>query len=83
MRGADNDQHRGFADLEVAKPVNHRETPDREFLAHFRDDFPAKDEAFGKFNIVVGKGAEGEVQLTREPIPPMPAELQEIIQEMK
>jgi succinate dehydrogenase / fumarate reductase flavoprotein subunit len=51
--------------------------------AHFRDDFPAKDEAFGKFNIVVGKGAEGEVQLTREPIPPMPAELQEIIQEMK
>jgi succinate dehydrogenase / fumarate reductase flavoprotein subunit len=51
--------------------------------AHFRDDFPAKDEAAGKFNIVVGKGADGEVQLTREPIPAMPAELQEIIQEMK
>ena len=51
--------------------------------AHFRDDFPAKEEAFGKFNIVVGKGADGKVQLTREPIPPMPAELQEIIQEMK
>ncbi len=51
--------------------------------AHFRDDFPAKDEASGKFNIVAGKGADGEVQLTREPIPAMPAELQEIIQEMK
>ncbi len=51
--------------------------------AHFRDDFPAKDEASGKFNIVAGKGAEEEVQLTREPIPAMPAELQEIIQEMK
>ncbi len=51
--------------------------------AHFRDDFPAKDEAFGKFNIVVGKGADGKPQLTREPIPPMPEELQQIIQEMK
>jgi succinate dehydrogenase / fumarate reductase, flavoprotein subunit len=51
--------------------------------AHFRDDFPAKDEAFGKFNIVIGQGADGKAQLTREPIPPMPAELQEIIQEMK
>jgi succinate dehydrogenase / fumarate reductase flavoprotein subunit len=51
--------------------------------AHFRDDFPAKDEAFGKFNIVASKGANGEVQLTREPLPPMPAELQQIIQEMK
>ena len=51
--------------------------------AHFRDDFPAKDEASGKFNIVAEKGAEEEVQLTREPIPAMPAELQEIIQEMK
>jgi succinate dehydrogenase / fumarate reductase flavoprotein subunit len=51
--------------------------------AHFRDDFPTKDEAFGKFNIVASKGADGEVQLTREPLPPMPAELQQIIQEMK
>ncbi|HEY1866395.1 MAG TPA: fumarate reductase/succinate dehydrogenase flavoprotein subunit [Candidatus Acidoferrales bacterium] len=51
--------------------------------AHFRDDFPAKDETFGKFNIVASKGANGEVQLTREPLPPMPAELQQIIQEMK
>jgi succinate dehydrogenase / fumarate reductase flavoprotein subunit len=51
--------------------------------AHFRDDFPAKDETFGKFNIVASKGANGEVHLTREPLPPMPAELQQIIQEMK
>jgi succinate dehydrogenase / fumarate reductase flavoprotein subunit len=51
--------------------------------AHFRDDFPAKDEAYGKFNIVVSKGANGEPQLAREPLPPMPAELQQIVQEMK
>src|SRR5690348_10837875 len=51
--------------------------------AHFRDDFPAKDERFGKFNIVVRKGSDGDVQLKREPIVPMREELQQIIQEMK
>jgi succinate dehydrogenase / fumarate reductase flavoprotein subunit len=51
--------------------------------AHFRDDFPAKDEQCGKFNIVVRKGQQGEVRLTREPIPPMREDLQQIIEEMK
>jgi succinate dehydrogenase / fumarate reductase flavoprotein subunit len=51
--------------------------------AHFRDDFPNKDEQFGKFNIVVQKNAAGEVQLTREPIPPMREDLRQIIEEMK
>ena len=51
--------------------------------AHFRDDFPAKDKQYDGFNIVVRKGAGGEMQLTREPIPPMREDLQQIIQEMK
>jgi len=51
--------------------------------AQFRDDYPAKDDAYAGFNIVLSKGASGEVQLRREPIPPMPAELKQIIQEMK
>ena len=51
--------------------------------AHFRDDFPAKDEQSGKFNIVARKGTNGEVQLAHEPIPPMPQELQQIVEEMK
>jgi succinate dehydrogenase / fumarate reductase flavoprotein subunit len=51
--------------------------------AHFRDDFPAKDEQYGGFNIVVRKGAGGEMQLTHEPIPPMRDDLQRIIREMK
>jgi len=51
--------------------------------AQFRDDYPTKDEAYAGFNIVVSKGASGEVQLRREPIPPMPDELKQIIQEMK
>jgi len=51
--------------------------------AHFRDDYPAKDQKFGSFNIVVRKGAGGEMQVTREPIPEMPPELKQIIEEMK
>jgi succinate dehydrogenase / fumarate reductase flavoprotein subunit len=51
--------------------------------AHFRDDYPAKDDKSGQFNIVVRKGADGLMQLTRGQIPEMPAELKQIIQEMK
>jgi succinate dehydrogenase / fumarate reductase, flavoprotein subunit len=51
--------------------------------AHFRDDYPAKDEKFGSFNIVIRKGAGGEMRVSREPIPPMPPELKQIIEEMK
>ncbi|HLK17727.1 MAG TPA: fumarate reductase/succinate dehydrogenase flavoprotein subunit [Bryobacteraceae bacterium] len=51
--------------------------------AHFRDDFPAKDETFGSFNLVVRKGADGAMNVTREPLPPMTAEMKQIIEEMK
>ena len=51
--------------------------------AHFRDDFPAKNEQQGASNIVVRKGDDGEVQLVREPIQAMREDLQQIIQEMK
>jgi succinate dehydrogenase / fumarate reductase flavoprotein subunit len=51
--------------------------------AQFREDYPTKNDEYGKFNIVVWKGPSGEVELRREPIPPMPDELKQIIQEMK
>jgi succinate dehydrogenase / fumarate reductase flavoprotein subunit len=51
--------------------------------AHFRDDFPIKDDKFGSLNIVVRKGPAGEMQVLREPIPEMPLELKQIIEEMK
>ena len=51
--------------------------------AHFRDDFPTKDGKFGSFNIVIRKGPGGEMQVLREPIPEMSAELKQIIEEMK
>ncbi len=50
---------------------------------HFRDDYPEKDPEFAKFNIVLRKDASGEMQLERRPIPPLPAELQAIIEEQK
>ena len=51
--------------------------------AHFRDDFPAKNDQYGNFNIVVRKGLNGEMHFTREPIPSMRADLRQIIEEMK
>ncbi len=51
--------------------------------AHFREDHPEKDESEGNLNTVIKKHADGSMVLTREPKREMPAELQEIIEEMK
>jgi succinate dehydrogenase / fumarate reductase flavoprotein subunit len=51
--------------------------------AHFRDDLPDKDPAFGKMSIVVARGPDGSMQVRREPVPEMPPELKQIIEEMK
>jgi succinate dehydrogenase / fumarate reductase flavoprotein subunit len=50
---------------------------------HFRDDFPVKDENYGKFNIVVRQDGSGAPQIERVPIAPMPDELKKVIEEMK
>jgi len=51
--------------------------------AHFRDDYPAKDDKSGTFNLLVRKDSAGEMRVTREPIPEMLPELKQIIEEMK
>jgi len=51
--------------------------------AHFRDDFPSKDEQYGTFNVIVRRGAGGDMQIKREPLPEMSGELKAIIEEMK
>jgi succinate dehydrogenase / fumarate reductase, flavoprotein subunit len=51
--------------------------------AHFREDYPEKGKEFGTFNIVIRKGSGGEMQIIRQPIPEMPQELKQIIEEMK
>ncbi|HEY4101696.1 MAG TPA: fumarate reductase/succinate dehydrogenase flavoprotein subunit [Gemmatimonadales bacterium] len=50
---------------------------------HFRDDYPEKDPAAAGYNILVSRGADGTMQLTRQPVPPVPVELQQIIEEQK
>ncbi len=50
---------------------------------HFRDDYPDKSAEFATFNHVVSKGPDGEMQLSRHTIPPMPEPLKAIIEEMK
>ncbi len=51
--------------------------------AQFRDDYPDKNADEGKVNIVVKKGADGAMRVERMPLPPMPSELQAIVEEMK
>jgi succinate dehydrogenase / fumarate reductase flavoprotein subunit len=50
---------------------------------HFREDYPDKDPAYATFNIVVRKASDGTMEVSREPIPEMPAELKAVVEEMK
>jgi succinate dehydrogenase / fumarate reductase, flavoprotein subunit len=51
--------------------------------AQFREDYPAKSDDFSTFNHVVKRGPDGSMQLRRETIPPMPAELKQVVEENK
>jgi succinate dehydrogenase / fumarate reductase, flavoprotein subunit len=50
---------------------------------HFRDDYPSRDENYATFNIMARRDASGGVQITREPLRPMPEELKRIVEENK
>ena len=51
--------------------------------AHFREDFPAKDEAAGRINLIVRRGVDGAMQIVPQAVPEPTAELKGIIEEMK
>src|SRR5437763_16977325 len=51
--------------------------------AQFREDFPNKDPKFGNVNTIVSRGEAGEMRVRLDPIPEMPQELKQIIEEMK
>jgi succinate dehydrogenase / fumarate reductase flavoprotein subunit len=51
--------------------------------AHFRDDYPDKSEEAAKFNLVLRKGEDGEMQVRREQRIAIPAELRQIIEDNK
>jgi succinate dehydrogenase / fumarate reductase flavoprotein subunit len=48
---------------------------------HTRDDYPGTDAEWGKMNVVVRRGEDGRMQLTSEPLPVMPADLQALFEE--
>ena len=50
---------------------------------HFREDFPNKAAADGKVNVVVKQNPDGTMNVRRETIPDLPAELKQVIEEMK
>jgi len=50
---------------------------------HFRQDYPNKDPACATFNVSVRREPDGTMQVLRVPIPPMPDELKQVIEENK
>ncbi|HET7249803.1 MAG TPA: fumarate reductase/succinate dehydrogenase flavoprotein subunit [Gemmatimonadales bacterium] len=51
--------------------------------AHFRDDYPQKDEGAGKVRHVIKRGADGTMHLERLAVTPPSPELQRIIEEQR
>jgi succinate dehydrogenase / fumarate reductase flavoprotein subunit len=50
--------------------------------AHYREDMPGKSEAEGREHIVIRKGGDGSMEVSRDPIPPMRDDLRRIVEEV-
>jgi len=50
---------------------------------HFRDDFPSQAAEWGKVNVQTSRASDGTMKVSRLPIPEMPAELKQVVEEMK
>jgi succinate dehydrogenase / fumarate reductase flavoprotein subunit len=48
---------------------------------HTRDDFPTADPEWGRTNLICTRGPGGDVEVRRQPLPQMPADLAEIFEE--
>jgi succinate dehydrogenase / fumarate reductase flavoprotein subunit len=48
---------------------------------HFRDDYPGKAAEYGAANFVLQRDARGAMQISRAPIPPLPPELKQVVEE--
>ena len=51
--------------------------------AHFREDYPEKDEKSGKFNLLITKDINGQMQVKEEPLKEVRSDLKEVIEENK
>jgi succinate dehydrogenase / fumarate reductase flavoprotein subunit len=50
---------------------------------HFRDDYPEKSAEWGKYNLRISRGAEGQPKLERVPVVPLTDEMKKVIEENK
>jgi succinate dehydrogenase / fumarate reductase flavoprotein subunit len=50
---------------------------------HFREDYPQKTDEYGTLNIMVRRGGDGAMQVSRVPIPAMPDYLKAVVEEQK
>ena len=50
---------------------------------HFRDDFPSQAAEWGKVNVQTSRASDGTMKVSRLPIPEMPPELKQVVEEMK
>ncbi len=51
--------------------------------AQFREDFPDKSEEFAKFNHVIRRSGDGQMQVIRQPLTPVRDDLKQVIEENK
>ncbi len=49
--------------------------------AQTRDDYPSTDAEFGKVSVVVRESPDGVMQVVQEPLPQMPDELRQLLEE--
>jgi succinate dehydrogenase / fumarate reductase flavoprotein subunit len=50
---------------------------------HFRDDYPDKNPEYATFNVVTAQRPDGSMDVRRVPLPAMPPELKQIVEEQK
>jgi succinate dehydrogenase / fumarate reductase flavoprotein subunit len=50
---------------------------------HFREDYPDKSPEYATFNIVTRRLSDGSMEVRRVPLPPLPPELRQIIEEQR
>ena len=70
--------------LDVSEAITRSAIERRESRGgHFREDYPDKAAEFGQCNLAVRRAADRSMQVTRVPLPEMPAELKQVIEEQK
>ncbi len=70
--------------LDVSEAITRSAIERRESRGgHFREDYPDKQAEYGTFNIATRRLSDGSMDVARMPLPPLPPELAQIVEEQK